>query len=111
MQSRLKYWQESAESERTAGPEQARTANDRELPLKCRAAAIGAHGSQTFFGNIFWNFAPRFPEKNDESKHSMKCIAMLLVVSFACLSQTFAVLRPLFPIKPEPPFAKTDGKQ
>jgi hypothetical protein len=33
----------------------------------------------------------------------MKRAAVFLVVSFACLSQTFAVLRPLFPIKPEPP--------
>ena len=33
----------------------------------------------------------------------MKRAAVFLVVSFACLSQTFAVLRPLFPAKPEPP--------
>jgi hypothetical protein len=33
----------------------------------------------------------------------MKRAAVFLVVSFACLSQTFAVLRPLFPSKPEPP--------
>ena len=41
----------------------------------------------------------------------VKSVAMFLIVSFACLSQTLAVLRPLFPIKPEPPFANTDGKQ
>jgi hypothetical protein len=33
----------------------------------------------------------RFPEKNDESNR-VKCVAMFLVVSFACLSHTFAVL-------------------
>ncbi len=42
---------------------------------------------------------------------TVKCIAMFLIVSFACSSHTFAVLRPLFPIKPEPPFANTDRKQ
>jgi hypothetical protein len=41
----------------------------------------------------------------------VKCVAVFLVVSFACLSHAFAVLRPLFPIKPEPPFAETDGNQ
>jgi hypothetical protein len=41
----------------------------------------------------------------------VKSIAMFLIVSFACLSQTLAVLRPLFPIKPVPPFANIDGKQ
>jgi hypothetical protein len=43
--------------------------------------------------------------------NAVKCVAMFLVVSVACLSQTFAVLRPLFPIKPEPPLARADGKQ
>jgi hypothetical protein len=42
---------------------------------------------------------------------AVKCIAMFLAVSFACLSHTFAVLRPLFPIKPEAPLANTDRKQ
>jgi hypothetical protein len=41
----------------------------------------------------------------------VKYIAIFVIVSFACLSQTFAVLRPLFPIKPEPPFPSTDRKQ
>jgi hypothetical protein len=36
-------------------------------------AAIGAHGSLTLFGNIFGNFASRFPEKNDESKRREVC--------------------------------------
>jgi hypothetical protein len=35
----------------------------------------------------------------------MKCAAVFLLVSIACLSQTFAVLRPLFPAKPAPPFS------
>ena len=59
---------------------------------------------------FFENFASQFPEKNDESKR-VKCVAVFLVVSFVCLSHTFAVFRPLFPIKPEPPFAKAEGKQ
>jgi hypothetical protein len=33
----------------------------------------------------------------------MKCAAVFLLVSFALLSQAFAVLRPLFPLKPAPP--------
>jgi hypothetical protein len=37
---------------------------------------------------------------------AVKCVAIFLVVSLACLSHTFAVLRPLFPIKPEPPLQK-----
>jgi hypothetical protein len=41
----------------------------------------------------------------------MKCVAMFLIVSFGCLSHAFAVLRPLFPIKAEPPFAIADHKQ
>jgi hypothetical protein len=43
--------------------------------------------------------------------NAVKCVAIFLVVSIACLSQTFAVLRPLFPIKPAPPFANADAKQ
>jgi hypothetical protein len=35
----------------------------------------------------------------------MKCAAVFLLVSIACVSQTFAVLRPLFPAKPAPPFS------
>jgi hypothetical protein len=42
---------------------------------------------------------------------TVKYVAMFLIVSFACLSHTFAVLQPLFPIKPAPPFANTDRKQ
>ena len=41
----------------------------------------------------------------------VKCLILFVVVSFACLSHTFAVLRPLFPIKPQPPFTNTDRKQ
>jgi hypothetical protein len=33
-------------------------------------AAIGAPGLLALSRNIFRNFASRFPEKNDESKHS-----------------------------------------
>ena len=33
----------------------------------------------------------------------MKSAAAFLLVSFALLSQAFAVLRPLFPLKPAPP--------
>jgi hypothetical protein len=42
---------------------------------------------------------------------AVKYLAMFLVVSFGCVSHTFAVLRPLFPSKPEPPTAMTDRKQ
>ena len=41
---------------------------------------------------------------------TIKCVAMFLIVSFAWLSHTFAVLGQLFPIKPEPPFANADRK-
>ncbi len=34
----------------------------------------------------------------------MKCAALFIFVSVAFASQTFAVLRPLFPAKPAPPF-------
>src|SRR5207253_3625273 len=34
----------------------------------------------------------------------MKCAAVSVLVSIAFVSQTFAVLRPLFPAKPAPPF-------
>ena len=34
----------------------------------------------------------------------MKCAAVFVIVSLAFLSQAFAVLRPLFPVKPAPPF-------
>jgi hypothetical protein len=43
--------------------------------------------------------------------NAVKCVAMFLVVSVACLWNAFAVLRPLYPIKPEPPFAIADAKQ
>jgi len=33
----------------------------------------------------------------------MKCAAVFIFVSLVLASQTFAVLRPLFPVKPEPP--------
>ncbi|HEU5313234.1 MAG TPA: hypothetical protein VFU08_05360 [Candidatus Udaeobacter sp.] len=35
----------------------------------------------------------------------MKCAAVFILVSIAFVSQTFAVLRPLFPAKPAPPFS------
>jgi len=35
----------------------------------------------------------------------MKFAVVLLLVSFALLPQTFAVLRPLFPLKPAPPLS------
>jgi hypothetical protein len=35
--------------------------------------AITAYGSLTLFRNIFRNFAPRFPEKKDESKRREVC--------------------------------------
>ena len=44
----------------------------------------------------------RSPEKNDESKR-VKCVAVFLVVSFCVLIAHIRRLRPLFPIKPEPP--------
>jgi len=34
----------------------------------------------------------------------MKCAAVIIVLSIAFASQTFAVLRPLFPAKASPPF-------
>jgi hypothetical protein len=34
----------------------------------------------------------------------MKCAAVFLFVSLVLASQTFAVLRPRFPVKAEPPF-------
>src|SRR5581483_9227942 len=43
--------------------------------------------------------------------NAVKSVAMFLVVSVACLLHTFAGLQPLFPIKPEAPFAKEDGRQ
>ena len=34
----------------------------------------------------------------------MKCAAVSILISLAFVSQAFAVLRPLFPAKPAPPF-------
>jgi hypothetical protein len=34
----------------------------------------------------------------------MKCAAVFLVVSLAIVSQTLAMLRPVFPVKADPPF-------
>jgi hypothetical protein len=34
----------------------------------------------------------------------MKCAVVSVLISIAFESQAFAVLRPLFPVKPEPPF-------
>lgn len=34
----------------------------------------------------------------------MKCAVVFLFVSLALASQTFAILRPRFPVKAEPPF-------
>ena len=36
---------------------------------------------------------------------NMKCAAVFTFVSLAFVSQTFAVARPLFPVKPEPPLS------
>jgi hypothetical protein len=36
---------------------------------------------------------------------NMKCAAVFTFVSLAFVSQTFAVVRPLFPVKPEPPLS------
>jgi len=36
-------------------------------------AAIGVQGSPALFRNIRRNFAPQFPEKNDESKRREEC--------------------------------------
>ena len=41
----------------------------------------------------------------------VKRLILFLIVSLACLSHTFAVLRPLFPIKTDPPLANADRKQ
>jgi hypothetical protein len=35
----------------------------------------------------------------------MKCAGAFVIVSFAIASQASAVLRPLFPVKPAPPFS------
>ena len=35
----------------------------------------------------------------------MKCAVVSALISLAFVSQAFAVLRPLFPVKPEPPFS------
>jgi hypothetical protein len=35
----------------------------------------------------------------------MKCAAVSILASLALVSQAFAVLRPLFPVKPAPPFS------
>jgi hypothetical protein len=35
----------------------------------------------------------------------MKCAVVSVLISIAFESQAFAVLRPLFPVKPEPPFS------
>ena len=34
----------------------------------------------------------------------MKCVVMSALISIAFFSQAFAVLRPLVPVKPAPPF-------
>jgi hypothetical protein len=34
----------------------------------------------------------------------MKCAVMFALISLVFVSQAFAVLRPLFPVKPAPPF-------
>ena len=42
------------------------------------------------------------------SKHcsaSMRCAVVSIVIALALGPQAFAVLRPLFPVKPEPPFS------
>jgi hypothetical protein len=42
------------------------------------------------------------------SKHcsaSMRCAVVSIVIALAFAPQAFAVLRPLFPVKPEPPFS------
>ena len=36
---------------------------------------------------------------------SMRCAVVSIVIALAFAPQAFAVLRPLFPVKPEPPFS------
>ena len=57
----------------------------------------------------FENLGRQISEKNDERRlilikaTSMKFAAVFIFISLVLASQTFAVLRPLFPVKPEPP--------
>jgi len=57
----------------------------------------------------FENLGRQISEKNDERRlilikaTSMKFAAVFILISLVLASQTFAVLRPLFPVKPEPP--------
>jgi hypothetical protein len=57
----------------------------------------------------FENLDRQISEKNDERRlilikaTSMKVAAVFISISLVLASQTFAVLRPLFPVKPEPP--------
>ena len=57
----------------------------------------------------FENLGRQISEKNDERRlilikaTSMKFAAVFIFISLVLGSQTFAVLRPLFPVKPEPP--------
>jgi hypothetical protein len=57
------------------------------------------------FENLDWQIS----EKNDERRlilikaTSMKVAVVFIFISLVLASQTFAVLRPLFPVKPEPP--------
>jgi hypothetical protein len=63
----------------------------RKLASRC----IDAHGPLAVFRNMFRNFVLRSPEKNDE-RERVKCVAVFLVVSFACLSHIFALYGPCF---------------
>jgi hypothetical protein len=40
-------------------------------------------------------------------RSKIRCAVMATVISLACASQTFAILRPLFPLKPAAP---SDGE-
>jgi hypothetical protein len=57
----------------------------------------------------FENLDRQISEKNDERRlilikaTSMKVAVVFIFISLVLASQTFAVLRPLFPVKPEPP--------
>jgi hypothetical protein len=79
-------------------------------PQSSCAPPRGFDRAPTVLDEEVWRTYKSSIRQNDESQR-VKRVAVFLVVSFACSSDTFAVLRPLFAIKPEPPFAKADGKQ
>jgi len=85
--------------------------NGREFSLICWVGAIGALRSSLLFSVHLQELCPAISGEGWWKPAKVKCATVFVVVSFACLSHTFAVLRPLFPIKPEPPFANTDHKR